>query len=98
MNLEFLLSATDGKLFKIMADMTDKLLSKRMDIIVQQGKQIFHALPIRRRTAAEPPKSFLYSSSERRNWPRQRTTALWIFSNTAKVLSPMLWLSSFLER
>ena len=37
MNFEFLLSATDGKIFKIMADVTDKLLSKRMDIIVQQG-------------------------------------------------------------
>jgi hypothetical protein len=38
MNFEFLLTATDGKIFKIMADMTDKLLSKRMDIVMPQGK------------------------------------------------------------
>jgi len=37
------MDATDGKIFKIMADVTDKLLSKRMDIIVQQGK--YHTSP-----------------------------------------------------
>ena len=35
--MKFLMEATDGKIFKIMADVTDKLLSKRMDIVVEQG-------------------------------------------------------------
>lgn len=38
MNMQFLLDATNGKIFKIMADVTSGLLSKRMDIIVKQGK------------------------------------------------------------
>ena len=37
MNFNFIMTATDGKFFKIVADVTDKLLSKRMDIVVQQG-------------------------------------------------------------
>ena len=37
MNMKFLMDVTDGKVFKIMADVTEKLLSKRMDIVVQQG-------------------------------------------------------------
>jgi hypothetical protein len=37
MNFEFLMELTEGKIFKIMADVTDQLLSKRMDTIVQQG-------------------------------------------------------------
>jgi hypothetical protein len=44
MNFQFLLDATNGQIFKIMADVTDKLLSKRMDIIVQQGKHHPHPL------------------------------------------------------
>jgi hypothetical protein len=41
MNMQFLLDMTNGTIFKVMADVTDGLLSKRMDIIVQQGK--YHA-------------------------------------------------------
>ena len=38
MNMQFLMDMTDSKIFSIMADVTDKLLAKRMDIVVQQGK------------------------------------------------------------
>lgn len=38
MNFEFLMELTQGKIFRIMADVSEKLLSKRMDIIVQQGE------------------------------------------------------------
>lgn len=43
MNFEFLMKATDGKIFKIMADVIEKLLSKRMDIVVQQSRHIPNA-------------------------------------------------------
>lgn len=42
MNFEFIMSATNGEFLKIMADVTDKLLSKRMDLIVQQGRHVLH--------------------------------------------------------
>lgn len=38
MNMKFLLDATDGKIFKIMAEVTSSLVSKRMDMVVSQGK------------------------------------------------------------
>lgn len=44
MNYEFLMDATDGKIFKVMAELTDKLLSKRMDIVVQQGEMKSQAI------------------------------------------------------
>ncbi|OAA38539.1 cytochrome P450 [Metarhizium rileyi] len=41
MNFDFLMTATDSKIFKIMAEVTSELLSKRMDIVVQQVSCIF---------------------------------------------------------
>lgn len=41
MNMQFLLDATQGKIFKIMADVTSALLSKRMDVVVLQVSSIF---------------------------------------------------------
>lgn len=48
MNMQFLLDATNGKIFKIMADVTSGLLSKRMDVVVPQGISSKHYYDKRR--------------------------------------------------
>lgn len=41
MNFQFLLSATEGQIFHIMAEVTTALFAHRMDTVVRQGKILY---------------------------------------------------------